>query len=405
MTRFQLTVLAATLAAVLASSGAVAQTTTDPDGSAEARFKAGGLALDPRLAIRDVGVDTNVYNEANTPQSDVTATVGPEVQSWFRSGRVAATGTTTVGWVYFQNATRQRSFDFKQTARMDVSLVRVTPHADVAYERTRRRPNDEIDIRVRQLRTLAGGGVAVHPGPRMTVDVSYEQRGFDFGEGVYGDVALARSLNRTEREASVTTSWTLTPLTTFVVKGAHRDDTFEFAGERDSRSISVMPGLEFKPLALISGRAYVGLRAFRPIHDNLPQFTGLTSAVDLRYVARDRLRIEFGFLRDIDYSYEIELPYFVSTGGRIEAVQAIGGSWDIVGRVASTRMAYQGFEGTIIRADERVDRAWLTGGGVGRRFGPEVRIGFDVNYATRNSSEPSRQYSGIRAGGSVTYGY
>jgi hypothetical protein len=384
--------------------GAFAQVPSDHE-SGEARFRAGGLALDPRFFIRDVGVDTNVFNESNNPVRDVTATAGPEIRSWFRAGRMFATGTTTLGWTYFQKSTRQRSVDFQQAGRIDLALVRVTPHVAGAFERTRRRPNDEVDVRVRQLRTRASAGLAVHPGPRLTLDFNYEQREFDFGDGEFGDMALAAALNRTEQEATASAAWALTPLTTFVLKGAHRTDTFDISDDRNSRSVSVMPGLEFKPLALISGTAYVGLRSFQPVEDDLPGFTGVTAAVDLRYIAQDRLRIDVRLSRDIDYSFEVDLPYFVATGGQVEAMQALGGGWDVVGRTGGTRMAYQAFDRGFALIDGRVDRAWMVGVGVGRRLGTDVRVGVDVNHVTRRSTQASRRYSGVRAGGAVTYGF
>ncbi len=123
--------------------------------------------------------------------------------------------------------------------RADLALVRFTPHAGGAYERTRQRPNEEIDARVRQLRTRADGGLAIHPGPRLTLDVSYELRTFDFGDDTgFGDVVLAHQLNRREGEATLSASWAMTPLTTFVVKGGHREDKFDAATERDSRSVA-----------------------------------------------------------------------------------------------------------------------------------------------------------------------
>jgi hypothetical protein len=392
------------LAVFLWPIGALAQVPSD-QGSAEARFRAGGLAVDPRFFIRDVGVDTNVFNETNDPVRDVTATAGPEIRTWLRAGRLFASGTTTVGWTYFQKSRRQRSVDFQQAGRVDVALVRVTPHFAGAFERTRRRPNDEVDIRVRQIRSRASAGVAVHPGPRLTLDFNYEQRAFDFGDGEFGDVALAAALNRTEQEATASAAWALTPLTTFVVKGSHRTDTFDISENRNSRSVSVMPGLEFKPLALISGTAYVGVRSFEPTRDALPGFTGLTAAVDLRYIAQDRLRIDVRMTRDIDYSFEADLPYFVATGGQVEAVQALGGGWDVVGRAGGTRMAYEALDRGAVLIDGRVDRAWLAGVGIGRRIGSDVRVGVDVNHVTRRSTQASRRYAGMRAGGSVTYGF
>ncbi len=70
-----------------------------------------------------------------------------------------------------------------------------------------------------------------------------------------------------------------------------------------------MSGLEFKPLALISGSAFLGFRSFSPIEDQLPGFNGLTAAVDLHYIARDRLRLNAAVDLDVDYSFEPLLPY------------------------------------------------------------------------------------------------
>ncbi len=45
------------------------------------------------------------------------------------------------------------------------------------------------------------------------------------------------------------------------------------------------------------------------------------------------------------------------------------------------------------------------GGGIGYRVGTDVRIGFNVDYYTRQSDRETRQYEGLRAGTSVTYGF
>jgi hypothetical protein len=404
VTRLQRSVLAATLLAAAATPAAAQQVVAE-NGRGDARMQFGWLALDPRFFVRDVGVDTNVFNSESGEQRDFTATVGPEIGSWVRAGRLYMNGTTTVGWTYFQKSNRQRSLDVTQVGRADLALVRFTPHLGGAYERTRRRPNDEIDARVQQLRTRATAGVAIHPSPRLTFDLSYEARSFDFGQGEFGDIVLATELNRTERESTATASWAMTPLTSFVIKGAHRNDQFTDAVQRDSRSVSVMSGLEFKPLALISGSAYLGFRTFTPTRDDLPAFNGLTAAVDLHYIAHDRFRLDLALKRDVDYSFERDLPYYVATSIRTDAMQAIGGAWDVVGRFGVTRMVYQEFVRVGTETLERADRTWLVGTGIGRRVGTDVRLGLDVSYVTRAANVTSRRYSGVRAGGSVTYGY
>jgi len=166
-----------------------------------------------------------------------------------------------------------------------------------------------------------------------------------------------------------------------------------------------MSGLEFKPLALISGSALLGFRSFSPNQDDLPGFNGVTAAVNLHYIARDRLQLNTALNRDVDYSYEPQLPYYVSTSLRADALQAIGGAWDVAGRVGITHMAYQGFERAGLVPFDRKDKSWYVGTGIGRRVGTDVRVGVDVNYVTRHSNAAFRDYSGVRAGGTVTYGY
>ncbi len=400
------TVLAGAILAGLLSTDASARQVVADDGRAEARLDFGWLALDPRLSIRDVGVDTNVFNTANATRTDFTATVGQELGSWVRAGRLYVSGTTRAGWIYFQKSAEQRSLDFSQVGRADLALVRLTPHVGGAYERTRQRPNDEIDARVLQLRTRANGGVAMHPGTRLTFDLTYEVRTFDFGTGDrFGDVRFAHELNRREGEATLVTNWAMTPLTTFVVKGARREDDFESADERNSRSFSVMSGLEFKPLALISGTALVGFRSFSPVRDDLPGFNGLTAAVDLHYIARDRLRL---VTRPSIATSTTRSSRTCRTTSRRASERRPrrrsvdrGTSWG--GSVSPTWPIRR----SISRASRRpvvATARWLVGTGIGRRLGQDLRIGVDVNYVTRGSSVPFREYSGVRAGGSVTYG-
>ena len=58
----------------------------------EARMHLGPLALTPRFSVRNLGVDTNVFNSANLPTRDFTATFGPGVDTWLRIGRARLSG-------------------------------------------------------------------------------------------------------------------------------------------------------------------------------------------------------------------------------------------------------------------------------------------------------------------------
>ena len=93
--------------------------------------------------------------------------------------------------------------------------------------------------------------------------------------------------------------------------------------------------------------------------------------------------------------------YYVSTGVNVEVQQALGSAWDVVGRLGRTGLDYQGL-GPI---GSRVDHVVVAGGGIGRRLVTDVRVGLDVDRAARHSTLLTRQYAGVRVGGSVTYGF
>ena len=130
-------------------------------------------------------------------------------------------------------------------------------------------------------------------------------------------------------------AWTSPPLTTFVVRTGVSNDVFEFSRVRDSTSVVVVPGLEMKPSALLSGKASVGFRRFNAKSATVPDFSGVVAAVDVGYVMREVTRI--GVVdRNLDYSFQADKPY-VATAVMFDVKQALGFSWDVVGRVGRAR--------------------------------------------------------------------
>lgn len=401
----RLSTLIVALGCLLTLSGDVwaQRLTTD---SSSARLIAGPLALDPRLAIRQVGMDTNVFNDSDTPTRDFTATVGPELDSWLRVGRLIVSGESSVTWTYFRKSASQRSFDVSQAGQAALDLRWGLPYLTVSVERTRQRPNLEIDARARRETFERAGGIDLRLGPTVSVDVTHAERRYDFAVGGEGNAALADALNRRERETTAVGRIALTPLTTFAVRAGARRDRFERSSFRDSNSFIVMPGVEFKPLALIAGTAYVGFRQFDPIAADVPAFRGMVADVGLSYLLRDLTRLTVDAERDVDYSFEAGQPYYVSNGARLSIVQALGASWDVAAHIGRTTLAYR-TRGNA--PDEsvanRADRFVVYGVGIGRRLGTEVRIGVDIEYARRASTVAGRAYDGIRGGGSLTYGF
>src|SRR6185503_18603711 len=84
------------------------------------------------------------------------------------------------------------------------------------------------------------------------------------GDAEFLGASLAETLDRDSSGYTATGRHRLTPLTSIAVKYDRIEDRFPLAPVRDTDSYRVMPGVEFKPRALISGFAYVGYRRFSP---------------------------------------------------------------------------------------------------------------------------------------------
>ena len=401
-------VLSATFGPVTPASGQTGSSSQSGGGTdgRSALWHWGPLALDPKLIISNIGVDSNVYNTPIAPQKDFNISAGPQVDSWLRVGKAYFSGQTLVGFTYFHKAANQRSTDFGQKGRLEYRTVRLTPHVAGAYLNSRERLNAETDARVPRTEIEAVVGVLFPIGVRTSLDVEVLRSTLRFDDEALGGTAFSHQMDRETNGATVRFNFLFSPLTTFVVRSDVRQDRFDTATERDSDSVAVLPGVEFTRDALLAGTAYVGFRRFAPGHEEVPDFSGLVADVNLRFTARERLKVAFKVLRDLDYSIDPLTPYFVTTGGDVTAHQGIGGGWDIAGRAGFTRLGYRALrslEG--FAALDRNDDLRIFGTGIGRTFANEMRVGFDFDHARRTSDVPTRRYSGFRAGGTVSYGF
>jgi hypothetical protein len=374
------------------------------DGAASPRFIFGPLGITPRIALKDVGVDSNPQNQAGDAERDFTATLVPGVDTYLRIGKGRLTGKTSVEYLYFNKSDTLRSFNVNQELRAEVALNRVSPFVAGGYLRTRQRPNFEIDTRVQQNVTYVGVGAALRLGGRTSVEIEGRRGQFRFGDGKYGDPSIAQALDRDTDTYAVTTKVALTPLTTFVLRGESLRDRFTFDPVRSSDSVSVLPGFEFKPSALIAGKVSVGYRRFDALDASVPDFAGVIGELDARYTWREQTRFGFKATRNIDYSIGELEPYYVTNGGSLEITQIIGLNWYAAARGGRSRLVYRNFidgrAGTVGRSD-RVD---MYGVGFGRKLGDDIRVGLDVNKVRRLSVIPTRQYEGYRVGVSISYG-
>jgi hypothetical protein len=372
------------------------------DGAAGAKIRLGPLGLTPRIAIRNVGVDSNVLRSADEPRKDFTASFEPQLDSWLRLGRARFAGKSSAEWVYFGRLTSQRSVGRTQTGMAELRMSRFAPFGGVSYARTERATSLELNTRLPQTTTVGRFGVTTTIGPALSIDVERTRTIFGLDRVTPDAGLMADSLDRGMTATTLVGRYELTPLTTLVLRTSVQKDRFDATPLRDSNSVTFAPGFEFKPFALISGTASVGYRRFNALDDQVPDFSGLTAMVNVSYVAREMTKFNVDVRRDLEYSFELTQPYYLATSFEVSVVQMLGPGWDIVGRTGGNRLNYRSVVGVFETA--RLDRTRTWGVGAGRHLPSGVRVGFDVDYMRRFSVVDGRGFHGYRIGGSVTYG-
>lgn len=379
---------------------------TPPDLTAM-RVRLGPLYLNPALALTNTGVDTNVFNAADTdaPQSDFTMTVTPSTDLWLRMGRTWINGTLREDIFWYKKFASERSVGNTYRVAWLVPLTRVAFNVGAGWINTRERPGFEIDARSRRLEREFTGAGEIRALSKTLFGVRGARRNVEFDkDAVFLGTNLHDELTRTSAAAAITIRHELTPLTTISVEMGREQDRFDFSPLRDSNSQRIDVGLNFDPFALISGTARVGFRNFDPVAGDLPGYTGTTAAVDLAYVALGFTRLAVQATRDVQYSFDIDQPYYLQTGISGSLAQQIYGPVDVEGRVGTARLAYRTREGAQVAVSDRVDHVRTYGGGLGYRMGRDLRIGFNVDQQHRSSEIDRRQYDGLRYGIAVTYG-
>ena len=377
----------------------------------DARAHLGPFYLTPTIFLRELGVDSNVFNAAGEQKSDFTFTIAPKVDVWVPVARRALfQATAGSDLVWYAEYDTERSIDPQVAGRAELYLRRITLFAGGEYLNTRQRLNYEVDLRARHVEQAATGGIAVRITPKLSVETSVrrDETKFD-ADAQYDGVSLQRTLNQSTTGLAVAAKHRVTPLTTIVVRYERIEDQFAFSPLRDSRSFRVMPGVEFKPRALIKGSAYVGYRKFTPTTAGvLPEFSGLVAQLGLSYNLLGSTTIGASFSRDLTYSYEELQPFFINQSYGASVRRALGRRFDVLVSADRHQYTYENLliDATILTSQpQRQDVTWNYAGSIGYRVG-NGRVGFGVSYWERNSTlKDFRDYDNLRFGTTVTYGF
>jgi hypothetical protein len=384
-----------------------AQSPLPPDPAQQrGAMKIGPVSLSPRIELRNVGIDSNVFNDAEAPKEDFTATIRPALDAVLRFGVARLVYRSSLDAVYFHEYESERSINRFGEVRAEARLDRIVPFVSLAGLATSDRPNNEIDLRAsRTVRTLTGGvAAAVLPTTAVVATVKRETFTYEAGQR-FRDVDLAEQLNNRRDSYDVGVRYAMTPLTTLVVTYGHEDTRFALSPDRDSESVRYMSRLEFDPDALLGGTASVGYRKFTPVDPALAPFRGVVAQVTLRYASESRTQVAIQIGRDLDYSFEEDQPYYVTTGGTVTVTQRIGGPIDVQLVAGRERLRYERRTGVDADGDGAIDNTTTAAAGIGYWFGETARLGVNVEFTRRDADQTGRSYDRRRILSSLTYGF
>jgi len=393
---------------LLSAASARAQTPEGSPDPAKVRVRLGPLWMSPSIGLTNMGIDNNVFNDppGKNPKKDFTFTLTPRTNLWLHMGNTWISGEINEQILWYQEYSSERSTNENYVVSWRLPRPWLVVNTNASYTNSRDRPGYEIDARVARKEASYGGSVEVRVMSKIFVGVRGDRRTFSFDKSVvFLDAKLSDELDRATTATGLSLRYDLTSLTSLSFTAMRLKDQFKVSSLRDSNSTLLGATVTFDPFALIKGKATVGFRTFMPEDPDLPRYQGSTAAVDLAYTLYGTTRFTVKFDRDIQYSYDINQPYYLQTGVDFSVAQQIFGPVDLVGRVGTEHLAYSNRRGAAIAVPDRIDVIHVFGGGVGYRLGKELRLGFNIDSSRRISEVESRPYEGLKYGTALTYAF
>ena len=366
-------------------------------------LRLGPVELRPRVLLNNVGVDNNVFNEAENPKRDWTFTAQPDLEMTVRPGRARIVWLTGSEFVYYRRYESQRKVNRSQTISADVDLNVLRPFATYTSASTSARPNIEIDERARRHPTAYTFGTAVKLATRTTATFTLRGSREEYDGGVeFRGQELARTLNNRGRVYEGSLGLQVTPLTTISLVAARDEIRFDQEPSRDSNSFRIAPTLNISPLGLLNGAASIGYRRLNGLDPSLPDYSGVTMNGTLSLLLDTRYRFESRFIRDVQYSYEQSLPYYVQTGARLSAAAQVSDWTDLRLSFGRDQMKYRAFGGRDVPGD---DSLRIIGAGMGFLLGDRQRLVIQAEFTRRHSTrDRTREFRNTRVFATLTLG-
>jgi hypothetical protein len=283
-----------------------------------AKWRIGPFRIFPRLQLRNIGYDDNIYDmrKDNNPISDYTATLSPQANIYlvYRNWLIFSF-LENPEYVYFFKEKKERSFNNTFSPGMKMLVFqRFALSGNYSYRKARRRASSEFDVRAEEKLKGYSGSFFYETARATSFGFSGSVQKINYedtttpGEMIF----FSRALNREEKSWSFEFYYRIFSRSYFFLSGGATDYKFEHreSSWRDSYSYQAYSGIRFPLLGRARGVLSLGYKKLNPRKRELKGFSGLVGNTGLDFRI-GRFGVRLSYLRDSYFSYTIGNAFFI----------------------------------------------------------------------------------------------
>ena len=361
---------------------------------------AGPVHLAPGVVVREIGWDSNVFDEAVNPKEDWVVSAAPDVSAFMRVPYMQLAAYGGLDLNYYHTYESERSTGYAGKGRVDFLLSRVRPFAGAGYVKIRERPNGEIDVRANRIQQEWSGGLAYDLSNTSAVYGAAYQTTVRYLDAQEEGVDLGASLNHDRNDYQAGLRSELTPLAALTLSGGYQEDLFHNEPIRNGDTRYFSGTLRIREEAMISGAVSASFRDYRANNPEVKPFRGVTALASLTYSFLEVGRVTFIGSRGMEYSFDSAEAYYLENTITLYYTHRLFGGVDAQVRGSLSKFDYAFSEVT----PPHKDQLDVAGASVGYNLANRTRISLNYEFSRRRSPVfPERNYDRRRAYLSWTY--
>lgn len=347
----------------------------DPDPSVTARVRVGPVAFTPAVVLSG-GYDTNPYREPGRGKT-LELYALPQIEGWHRGNAVRANFWAAGEFVTFSEMVGARNWQVG--GRLDRAPASFRPYLRYNLRNTNANPTGfEVGHKSLRIEGDLDVGATVRSGRFSFAGSAHSTRTNWAADAMYLGSSLREKLNRRSNAVRAGVGFSVTPLTAVEFAAERTTDRFTYSPVRDGNGSVFWWGVTFASPAVIQGNAYVGYRRFHSLEAGEADFDGAVATVTIVHVRPAGGFVALRYDRDIQFSYDTSLAYYLSNAFSLTGVVPLTTTWRLQGYAASTTLDYRP-AGSPVRGP--VYHVLEFGGVVGFRLGEATVVGVTAERA------------------------